>query len=331
MVAPDSRYRLQREHHRQDRRLGSDREARKRRASPPAQLAASTWTWASRVGWRATRTNRRSPSASASGPSQRALVDCDPRSRMASSPTRSDRAANGLPTRATSSTDFPNDCPWGDNTPGTFFDLPKPAPFDDSGAIRLCPRQDNQLGGQIDAGFNQRFFTNTPYNCPPTTGRRIRGGGTTGTARTTRTTAHVQMGRRRQSPPRSRHQFPSRRPAAVNLFFTPTILHVLREPGSGLVGFGASTSPATASTSAGGGPWPGGDRRPLRRGQTRRRHQRLQLWAGNDPPPDMSLRQASGSSGGTSLKDAPRRGERWYRRALRAPTSFNPCVPVLIE
>ena len=126
-----------------------------------------------------------------SGPSQRALVDCDPDTSHGQVEDEIRDGCAWPPYRGNNFDDPPGPsgwCPYGDDTPGTFFDLPKPSPFDDWEPFDcVLTRTGNAL--QMMKGFNQRLFgvNNNPESARPTTTRRSSPAATTGTARTTRT------------------------------------------------------------------------------------------------------------------------------------------------
>jgi hypothetical protein len=100
------------------------------------------------------------------GTSQSAVLDCDP---AVSHGQLADEIALGCnPFYAPNRFDNQgNECPWSDDTPGKFFDVPKAAPFDDWPPYRCVLTRATAAPNQMLTGFEQRFFNDTTNpQCP---------------------------------------------------------------------------------------------------------------------------------------------------------------------
>jgi hypothetical protein len=262
-----------------------------------------------------------------SGPSQRALVDCDPSIPFGQVDDEIRLGCQWPPYTGNKFDAFPNDCPWSDDTPGTFFDLPKPAPSDDWEPFDCVLTRTTGSASQIEQGFNKRFFTNAPYNCPTDDGSPYQRGRNYWHRANNDDDMHTFKWDGDGDPALDHGtNFHPDDPRAVTLFFTPygsftgTGTQVQELVGLGsfyITGYGKFTGSGLqiddpCADGAGGGT----------SGYN---------FAGNDPPPDIN-----GSSGqrvvwGHFIKDAPGGGTGGTGVICEPQLSFNPCVPVLVE
>ena len=157
-----------------------------------------------------------------SGPSQRALVDCDPDVAHGQVADEIRDGCQWPPYRGNAFDDPPGPsgwCPYGDDTPGTFFDVPKPAPFDDwIQAFDCVLTRTTGSASQLTNGFDARLLQRHDESCLPHR-RRIRvpaGAQLLAPREQLEPEARVRMGRHACSRAirRPRHEVPRQRQAA---------------------------------------------------------------------------------------------------------------------
>ena len=240
-----------------------------------------------------------------SGPSQRALVDCDPDTAHGQVEDEIRDGCTWPPYTGNKFDDPPGKsgwCPWSDDTPGSFFTLPKPAPFDDWGTAFDCVLTRTGNATQLMKGFNQRLFgvNNNPV-CPTDDGSKFQPGrnywhrannsnrrtGSTGTA--THQAIRSTTAARSSTMPTS---------ARVNLFFTPygsftasgnevqelVGLGNFYITGYGFITGGGLVIEDPCSDGAGFGGYP---------------------YTANEPPPDLDTSQNTAVIWGHFIKDVP--------------------------
>jgi hypothetical protein len=266
-----------------------------------------------------------------SGPSQRALVDCDP---DAAHGQVEDEIRDGCqwPPYTSNKFDEPPGkagwCPWGDDTTASFFTLPKPAPFDDWGTAFDCVLTRTGNATQLLKGFNQRLFgvNNNPI-CPTDDGSRFQPGRNYWhrANNDNQTYGFAWDGSPVQAPYAARGtRFHDADKRAVNLFFTPygsftaSGNEVQELVGLGnfyITGYGFITGAGLTiedpcSDGAGFGDY---------------------AYTANEPPPDLDTSQNTAVIWGHFIKDVPGGSIGGTGDPCEPQLTFNPCVPVLIE
>ena len=268
-----------------------------------------------------------------SGPSQRALVDCDPDTVHGQV---ADEIRDGCqwPAYRGNKFDVPPGpsgwCPWGDATPGSFFNLPKPAPFDDwTVAFDCVLTRTTGSASQITTGFEDRFFNDTTNpSCPADDGTAFQAGRNYWhrANNSNQTYGFAWDGTPAQPPYAARGaKFSDQDKRVVTLFFTPYGSFT----GNGnqvqeLVGLGSFYV-------TGFGHYTGGgliNDDPCSDGAA---SNSIYQYAGNDPPPDINGRPGDRVLWGHFIKDVPGGAFGGTGIVCQPQLSFNPCVPVLVE
>jgi hypothetical protein len=265
-----------------------------------------------------------------SGPSQRALVDCDPDTVHGQV---ADEIRDGCAWPAYRGNEFADPpgraqwCPWGDDTPGTFFDLPKPAPFDDwSVAFDCVLTRTTGSASQLTTGFEDRFFSDTTNPvCPADDGSPFQAGRNYWhRANNSNSTYGFAWDGDGVATSARGAKFSDADKRLVNLFLTPYGSFT----GTGnqvqeLVGLG--TFYITGFGHFAGGGLVIDD--PCSDGSTFGGY----AYAGNDPPPDVTGSPGDRVIWGHFLKDVPGGSVGGTGTLCEPELSFNPCTPVLIE
>lgn len=266
-----------------------------------------------------------------SGPSQRALVDCDPNIPFGQVDDEIRLGCQWPPYTGNKFDNYPNDCPWSDDTPGKFFDIdpPKAFPSDDWPPFDCVLTRTTGSASQIEQGFDKRFFTNNPYDCPTDDGSPYqRGRNYWHRANNINRTHMFKWDGDTPTVPGDDHgtSFHPDDPRAVTLFLTPygsfasSGIQVQELVGLGsfyITGYGKFTGSGLqiddpCDDGAGGGTSD-------------------YNLAGNDPPPDISGTPGQRVIWGHFIKDAPAGALGGTGVICQPQLTFNPCVPVLVE
>ena len=266
-----------------------------------------------------------------SGSSQRALVDCDPDTAHGQVADEIRDGCQWPPYTGNKFDDPPGPsgwCPYGDDTPGTFFDVPKPAPFDDWPAFDCVLTRSTAAANQLMQGFNQRLFgvNNNPV-CPTDDGSAFQQGRNYWhRVNNSNQTHHFAWDN--DTPGNLADDYGTNFNDAdkrlVTLFLTPYGSFT----GTGnqvqeLVGLGSFYITGYGRINGGNlnieDPCSDGASSPIYQ------------WAGNDPPPDLDLSRNTTVIWGHFVKDAPGGATGGTGVICQPQLSFNPCVPVLVE
>jgi len=262
-----------------------------------------------------------------SGPSQRALVDCDPNIPFGQVDDEIRLGCQWPAYTGNKFDNFPNDCPWGDDTPGKFFDIdpPKPAPSDDWPAFDCVLTRTTGSASQIEQGFEKRFFTNNPYNCPTDDGSPYQRGRNYWHRANNDDDTHTFKWDGDGNPALDHGtNFHPDDPRAVTLFFTPygsfTGSGIQVQP---LVGLGSFYITGYGKYTGSGlqidDPCDDGINSPD------------YAYTGNEPPPDINGTPGQRVIWGHFIKDAPGGATGGTGVICEPQLSFNPCVPILVE
>ncbi len=104
---------------------------------------------------------------------------------------------------------FPDDCPWGDDMPGR-SSIFRSWRRSMTGICLTVSSPGQPTRWPRSSSFHQRFFTNSPYQCPDRRWVAVpKGAKLTAPRQQLDAHVHVQVGRRREPRTASRHQFSS--------------------------------------------------------------------------------------------------------------------------
>lgn len=261
-----------------------------------------------------------------SGPSQRALVDCDPNVPFGQLSEEVQLGCQWPPYKGNKFDNYPNDCPWSDDTPGTFFDVPKAAPFDDWPAFDCVLTRPTAAGNQLSQGFNQRLFgVNNNPTCLTDDGSQFQPGRNYWHRENNQNDTHGFKWDGDGNPLLDRGtNFNGADLRKVNLFFTGygsftgTGTQVQELVGLGsfyITGYGRINGGILTIED----PCDDGANSPV------------YPYTANEPPPDMDLSKNTTVIWGHFIKDVPGGATGGTGVLCQPQLSFNPCVPVLVE
>lgn len=266
-----------------------------------------------------------------SGSSQRALVHCDDNVPFGQV---EDEIRLGCQYPAYTGNKFADPpgpsgwCPYGDDTPGTFFTLPKPSFPNWDVAFDCVLTRPTASANQMMQGFNQRLFgVNNNPACPADDGSSFQAGRNYWhrANNSNQTYGFAWDGTPAQPPYAARGaKFSDQDKRVVSLFLTP--YGSFTSAGTQvqeLVGLGSFY--ITGYGRINGGRLTIED--PCSDGASSPVYQ----WAGNDPPPDLDLSRNTTVLWGHFIKDVPGGAFGGTHNPCQPELSFNPCVPVLVE